>query len=212
MEIGILGSGDVGRALGKGFAASGYNVKIGTRNPDKKELKEWLVEVKDNGSVGSFADTAKYGNILLLCCTGNVAEEVIELAGKENFKGKLLIDVTNPLKFAKDSPPGLFVGTTDSLGERVQRLLPDTKVVKCFNTVPNSQMFKPKYDGAEMIICGNDAEAKKQVTSILKEFGWKDSIDIGGIDGSRWMEAQVVLWLRTGMTLNTFNHIFRIMR
>lgn len=210
MNVGILGTGDVGKALGKGFAAKGYDVKIGSRTPTKPELAEWLKGTKGKISAGTFSDAAKHGDILVLCCLGQAAEDVIRSAGERNFDNKLLIDTTNPLDFSKGSPPGLLFGVSDSLGERVQKMLPKARVVKCFNTVPSSQMFNPKSKDANMLICGNEHASKGQVTEILKEFGWKSAIDVGGIENSRWLEALVPLWVRVGMALNTWNHVFNV--
>ncbi|MGH9920143.1 MAG: NADPH-dependent F420 reductase, partial [Nitrososphaerales archaeon] len=125
--------------------------------------------------------------------------------------GKVVIDATNALDFSKGMPPGLFVGTTDSLGERIQRKLPEARVVKCFNTVPNSQMVDPTYEGVEMMFCGNDAAAKQEVLKILKEFGWKGAIDVGGIDGARWLEALTTLWVRVAISLNNWNSVFKVL-
>jgi len=188
----------------------GNGVKIGTRTPSSDKLHEWRERNGKMASVGSLAEAATYGDMIVMATLGTAAEEVIDLAGSVALAGKLLIDVTNPLDFSKGMMSGLFVGVTDSLGERLQRRLPSTKVVKCFNTVPNSQMVNPTYRDAEMLICGNDAAAKQEVTKILKDFGWKGVIDIGGIEGSRWLEALVPLWTRVGMALNTWNHIFEV--
>jgi 8-hydroxy-5-deazaflavin:NADPH oxidoreductase len=213
MRVGILGSGDVGRALGTGFATHGHDVMIGSKTPDKPELTEWKRSTKGKVSTGTFAEAAAYGEVLLLCCLGSVTDEVIELAGTSHFDGKVLIDVTNPLDFSKGMPPGLFVGGNDSLGERVQRRLPRARVVKCFNTVPNSVMAHPDLHGAtpDMMIAGNDDAAKAQVIAILREFGWSGGIDIGGIDGARWLEALVPLWVRVCMKLGNFNTAFKVL-
>lgn len=149
----------------------------------------------------------------MLATLGTAVEEVINLVEPGRLAGKLVIDVTNPLDFSGGGAPGLFVGVTDSLGERIQRKLPGAKVVKCFNTVPNSQMVDPKFSEgeAEMMICGDDAAAKRQVVKILEEFGLLKVIDIGGIDGARWLEALVPLWVRVGMVLNTWRHAFKVL-
>jgi 8-hydroxy-5-deazaflavin:NADPH oxidoreductase len=136
---------------------------------------------------------------------------VIGLALPKNFEGKLVIDTTNSLDFSKGMPPGSFTGLNDSLGERIQRKLPKAKVVKCFNTVPNSQMVGPTDKSVEMLICGNDAGAKRQVVSILKEFGWAGAIDLGGITEARWLEAFVPLWVRTSMAVNSWNTVFNVL-
>jgi len=207
-KVGILGSGEVGQALGLGFAGRGYKVMLGSRTSKSDKLVAWAKKAGAKATTGSFAEAAEYGDIVLIATLGTAAEEVVDLAGVENFDGKLVIDATNPLDFSKGTPPGLFVGVTDSLGERIQRKLPNAKVVKCFNTVPNSQMVHPTYENAQMLICGYDIAAKRKVTGILKEFGWKGSIDCGGIDGARWLEALVPLWVRVGTALDVRSHAF----
>jgi len=122
-----------------------------------------------------------------------------------------VIDVTNPLDF-QGPAPGLFVGTTDSLAERIQRLIPEAKVVKAFNTVSNTQMVDPKFAGGapEMVIYGNDGGAKNKVSGILKEFGWPGALDVGGIEGSRWLEAMVPLWVSAGSRIGRWDHAFKV--
>jgi hypothetical protein len=214
MRVGILGSGPVGKALGKGFASRGYDVMIGSGSPTKAELKEWLKATKGKTSTGSFAEAAAHGDIIVLCPIGSAALEVIDMAHPSNFRGKIVIDVTNPLDFSNGMPPGLFVGTTDSLGEQIQRKLPEASVVKCFNIVGNSTMVDPMIKGEvpDMLIAGNDDGAKKKVTSILKEFGWTGSIDIGGIEGARWLEAVVPLWVRLATKLGSFDIAFKVLK
>ncbi|HYY48835.1 MAG TPA: NAD(P)-binding domain-containing protein [Thermoplasmata archaeon] len=209
MQVGILGSGDVGRALGRGFAVRGHDVMIGSRRPKSDELTKWLKQVKGKASTGSFEEAATHGEVVVLATLGTAVEEVLRLAGPSSLKGKVVIDVTNPLG-EEDLVP--WVGMTDSLGERVQRSLPDARVVKVFNTVPNTQMVDPKFAGGvpEMLIAGNDAAAKKTVVGLLKEFGWPGAIDIGGIEGSRWLEAIVPLWVLVGTKLGRWDHAFKV--
>src|SRR3989442_475287 len=184
MRVGFWGSSDVGRALGRGFASRGHDVKLGSRSPKSEALVSWLKEVKGKASTGTFEDAARHGETIVIATRGSAFDEVARLAGPKNFAGKVVIDVQNALEFSGGPNPGLFVGLNDSLAERVQRALPGAKVVKAFNTVPNTQMVDPKFVGGapEMLIAGNDAAAKKQVVGILKEFGWPGAIDVGGID------------------------------
>jgi 8-hydroxy-5-deazaflavin:NADPH oxidoreductase len=211
MKIGILGSGDVAQTLGRGFASHGNAVKLGSRTPDSEKLKVWRKEVQGQTSTGTFAEAASFGDILVFAVLGSAVDEAINLAGPKNFAGKLVIDATNALDFSKGMPPGLFTGLTDSLGERIQRKLPTAKVVKCFNTVPNSRMINPGDKSAEMLICGNDPEAKRQVVQILKQFGWAGAIDIGGIAEAKWLEALVPLWVRTAVSINSWNSMFKVL-
>ncbi len=210
--IGILGSGDVARALGAGFARHGHDVRLGSRDPTK--LADWKKGTPGAVAIGSLAEAASHGEVVVLATHGDATEAALRLAGLERLRGKLVIDATNPLDFSHGMPPGLFVGTTDSLGERVQRLLPDSRVVKCFNTVSSLQMVDPKFaEGApRLLICGNDAEAKRVVDALLREVGWPGALDVGGIDGARWLEALVPLWMRIGLAQNAFTHAFKVVR
>ena len=209
MKIGILGSGDVGKSLARAFSATGNEVKIGSRSPEK--LADFAAKNK-GVSAATFKETAQFGDIIVLATLGKAAEEAIKIADKANFKGKVLIDATNPLEFEPGKAPKLFVGHTDSLGERVQRWVPDAKVVKAFNTAGNALFYKPQLpDGPpDMFICGNDADAKKSVSQICKDFGW-GVIDIGGIDGSRYLEAMCMTWVLHGVLSGTWTHAFKML-
>lgn len=214
MKVGILGSGAVGQALGRGFASRGHQVMLGTRTPGSEKLKAWRQEVGAEGLSGTFEETAKFGDVMVVATLGTATVAVLDMAGPSHFAEKLVIDVTNPLDFSEEGPPGLFVGLTDSLGERVQRKLPHGKVVKCFNTVPNSVMVDPDLPGGppDMIICGDDREAKRQVTDILGAFGWPSVIDIGGIEEARWLEAFTSLWVRVALALDDWHHAIKLLR
>ncbi|MBF8288547.1 MAG: putative NADP oxidoreductase, coenzyme F420-dependent [Candidatus Rokubacteria bacterium] len=215
MKIGILGTGDVGKALGKGFAALGHEVKMGSRSATNEKALEWAKETGPKASVGTFADAAAFGDIVLLATLGIANESALKMAGPERLRAKLVIDATNPLDFSKGAPPTLAVTGYDSAGERVQKLLPDAHVVKAFNTVGNAHMFRPEFPGGppDMFICGNDAEAKKKVAGILKDFGW-GVIDVGGIEGSRYLEAMCLVWVLHAFSTNppTWNHAFKMLK
>jgi len=211
-RIGIIGSGDVAKALGRGFSAHGYEVMLGTRDPSK--LDGWKRETHGKVAVGTPSEAASFADTVVLATHGGATESVLEAIGPRAFAGKLVLDATNPLDFSRGMPPGLLLGTTDSLGERVQHKLPEAKVVKCFNTVSNIKMVDPKFSSgpARMWICGNDPAAKRRTEEILRELGWAGALDIGGIDGARWLEAMVPLWVRAGQTLETFEHILQAVR
>jgi predicted dinucleotide-binding enzyme len=209
VRVGVLGSGDVGRVLAAGFASLGHEVKIGSRDPEK--LREWA-SASTRVSTGTFEDAARFGDILVLATLGTATLDVIRMAGLEAFDGKVIIDATNPLDFSKGVPPTLFVGTTDSLGEQIQRLVPKARVVKAFNTAGNAHMINPQFPGGppDMFLCGNDAEAKKIVTQICEHFGW-GVIDIGGIEGARYLEPMCIVWVLHGFRSNSWNHAFKML-
>jgi 8-hydroxy-5-deazaflavin:NADPH oxidoreductase len=209
LQIGILGSGPAGKTLGTGFLGRGHQVLIGSRDPAK--LRTWLADAGPEGQAGSFADAARFGELIVLSVLGSAAEEVLRLAGLDNFDGKILLDASDPLDFSSGRP-GLFVGTTDSLGERIQRVLPQADVVKGLNTVVAEVMVDPSLTGGEpdMFIAGDSEQAKATVTALLAEFGWP-VIDMGGIESARWLEAMSLAWVvyshRTGKTHHAFKLI-----
>jgi 8-hydroxy-5-deazaflavin:NADPH oxidoreductase len=210
-KVGILGSGSVGKVLGTAFLEVGYEVKLGSRSPEK--LDSWIKEHGRKVSAGSFDDAASYGDVVVLATLGEATENAINLCGTKSFAGKVVIDATNPLDFSRGMPPGLLPAfTTSSLAEFVQKKLPTAKVVKCFNTVPNSQMFRPKFAGARMLICGNDQRAKDETTRVLKEFGWSGAIDVGGIESARLLESLAVLWVKAAVATQDFNSMFVLVK
>jgi len=158
MKIGVLGTGSVGTTLAGGFAKQGHSVMLGSRTPDSEKLKGWSKGAGNDISTGTFEQAASHGDVLVFAVLGSAVDNVIFLAGAKNFAGKLVIDTTNPLDFSKGRAPGLFTGLDDSLGERIQKKLPHARVVKCFNTVPNSRMVNPGDRTAEMLICGDNSE------------------------------------------------------
>jgi 8-hydroxy-5-deazaflavin:NADPH oxidoreductase len=211
MKVGIIGSGDVGKSLARGFAALGHEVKIGSRTPEK--LADFVAQAGDRVSGSTFEETARFGDLLCMATLGIATQEAIELAKPKHFHGKVVIDATNPLDFPTGGPPRLAIGHTDSLGERVQRWAPEGKVVKAFNTVGNALFFKPQLPGGppDMFICGNDAEAKKLVSQICREFGW-GVIDLGGIDASRYLEPMCMTWVMHGIHSGSWTHAFKMLR
>jgi 8-hydroxy-5-deazaflavin:NADPH oxidoreductase len=215
MKIGILGSGAVGQALGNGFAAEGHEVMLGTRDPNAPKIHNWLTKTGKGVKAGTFEETARFGELLVLCPLFRAIEEVISLAGKDNFKGKVIIDTTNPIA---DEPPvnGVLKYTTtgrESAGEIIQNLLTESHVVKAFNCVGNSYMYKPNFEEGQptMFICGNSDEAKKTVTGILVSFGW-DVMDSGSIEASNAIEGLCIIWCARGFKEGQWNHAFKLVK
>lgn len=214
MKIGIIGSGLVGQVLGKAFLSEGHSVTLGTRNVNKEEVVKWKSE-NPSGTVGSFAEAAAFGEVIVLATGGSVTTEAINLAGTNNFTGKVVIDATNPIAAA---PPvngvlQFFTGPNESLMEKLQAQLPAAKLVKAFNSVGNAFMYKPSFPGGAptMFIAGNDEEAKKTVTSILTSFGWETE-DMGKAEAARAIEPLCILWCLPGFTKNQWNHAFKLLK
>jgi len=209
LKVGVLGSGDVGKVLAAGFASFGHQVKIGSREPEK--LAEWTGGAGKGVANVTFEEAAKFGDVIVLATLGQGTENAIRLAGAKNFAGKTVIDATNPLDFSSGMPR-LYVGHTDSLGEQVQRWIPDAHVVKAFNTVGNNLMIKPQLPGGppDMFIAGNDEGAKRTVADICRQFGF-GVIDIGGIEGARHLEPMCMVWVLHGLRTKSWNHAFKML-
>lgn len=213
MRVGILGSGDVGRTLGAGFLKHGHTAMLGTRDPKKKEVADW-VRATTGATAGTFEDTARFGELIVLAGLGRAAESMIDLAGPENFADKTLMDATNPLA---DAPPNqgilqYLTGPNESLAERIQAKLPAAHVVKAFNSVGAGLMINPQFSEGvpTMFFCGDDAGAKSQVEGIIRQFGW-EPYDCGGIIAARALEPLCMLWCLPGFQRNEWRHAFKML-
>ncbi len=186
---------------------------IGSREPSKPDLRTWLSADGAGVEAGTFAEAAAYGELLVLAVLGNAAEEVIADAGPANFGGKVVIDTMNPLDYSRGFPPRLSITGEDSLGERVQRALPDAKVVKAFNTIGNPYFVDPSFSEGQptMLIAGDDENAKRTVGQALADFGWPAVVDIGGIEGARELEAISIAWVKIGGARGAWDHGFKLL-
>ena len=216
MKIGIFGTGVVGQTIGRKLLTLGHEVKLGSRNATNEKAAAWARQVGAQGSSGTFADAALFGELVFNATSGAGSLEALGAAGAERLKGKILIDIANPLDFSKGMPPSLFTGNTDSLGEAAQRLLPETKVVKALNTVNCELMVDAgRVANAEhdLLIAGNDAEAKARVTELLGAwFGWKHVVDLGDISASRGTESYLLLWLKLWGAAKTAEFNIKLVR
>lgn len=210
MKIGILGSGDVGRVLGAGFVKKGHAVKLGTREPGAEKVKRWAATA--GASLGSFADAAAFGELVVLATLWSGTESALGLANPKNLEGKIVIDATNPLDFTVQ-PPRLSLGHTTSAGEKVQALLPGARVVKAFNAVGNPHMVDPSFPGGPptMFIGGNDESAKKTVLGLLSDFGW-EGVDLGGIETARYLEPLAMIWILHYLRTTSGAHAFKLLK
>src|SRR5208283_648097 len=197
--VAILGNGVVGVALAKGFAGLGYRVVFGTRDVNGQKTREALA--------------AKAGDIAVVALPWDAVRPGLEAAGADNLAGKLVIDPSNPLEMSAAGSPRLAVGHTDSAGETVQRLLPKAKVVKAFNIVAAGHMVHPALpDGTpDMLIAGDDAEAKAEVGRLLQAFGWRRPIDMGDITASRLLEPFAMVWISYAFRNNHWTHAFSLL-
>ncbi|MFP5252437.1 MAG: NADPH-dependent F420 reductase [Actinomycetes bacterium] len=213
MRIAVLGTGTVGRALGRRLAELGHTVTLGTRDPDVTRARPGIEEVPGI-AVATFADAVVTADVVVVALDGGVVLEVLGPLAP-HLRGTVLVDVTNPLDFSAGFPPTLSVKDTDSLAEQVQRLLPDTKVVKTLNTMNAEVMAHPERVGAgdhTVFLSGDNSTAKAVVEGLLLEMGHTDILDLGGIDTARGVEMFLPLWLRLMGALGTAEFQVKVVR
>jgi predicted dinucleotide-binding enzyme len=211
-KIAILGSGQVGEVLANGFLKHEYAVMRASREPGK--LLGWASSAGARASTGTFAEAARWAELVVLAVKGGAAEDAIGLCGLEALAGKTVIDATNPIA---DAPPvngvlSFFTGPNDSLMERLQRKAPEARFVKAFSCVGNSLMINPALaELPSMFICGNDLQAKAEVKEILTKFGWETE-DCGSVEAARAIEPLCMLWCIPGMLRGDWRHAYRVLR
>ena len=212
VKVGILGSGDVGKVLAKGFLKNGYQVAIGSDHPEKlAEFKRENPEME----TATFEQAAQSGDIVVVCVKGTVAEKIVEKV-KRHITGKTVIDTTNPIA---DAPPQnavlkYFTSLEESLMERLQTIAPDAQFVKAFNSIGSSLMVNPEFGDdtkPTMFICGNNDDAKKKVHEILEKFGFEVE-DMGKVESARAIEPLCILWCIPGFLRNEWSHAFKLLK
>jgi len=208
MKIGVFGTGMVGVTIANKLVSLGHEVKMGSRTTNHVKAVAWTKAAGAKASQGTFADSAGFGELIFNATRGDGTMEALNAAGAANLKGKILIDISNPLDFSKGMPPTLFAAaSSESLGERIQASFPETKVIKTLNTVTAELMVDPgKVGGGDhvMFLSGNDAAAKATVGEFLKtQFGWKELVDLGDITTARGTECYLPLWIRLWGALKT---------
>ena len=211
-KIGVIGSGVVGRVLAEGFAKHGFETMIGSRTPEN--LAEWAGATSPSVATGTVEETANHADLVVLAVKGTAAGEAARLAGSA-LAGKTVIDATNPIA---DSPPeggvlSFFTSLDESLMEKLQAAAPEARFVKAFSCVGNALMVNPDLPGGPptMFICGNDADAKSEVSAILDLFGWETE-DMGGAEAARAIEPLCILWCIPGFRNNQWMHAFKLLK
>jgi 8-hydroxy-5-deazaflavin:NADPH oxidoreductase len=211
--VGVIGSGDVGRTLANGLVKHGYDVMIGTGTPAKHD--ELKAKTGGKAKVGTFAEAAKFGKIVVLAVKGSAVESTLDVIGRENLDGKTVIDASNPIA---DLPPEngvirYFTSLDESLMERLQRKVPGAHFVKAFSCAGHKYMVDPDFGGSKptMFICGNHDGAKADVKAILDMFGWETD-DMGKAEAARAIEPLAMLWCIPGFLRNDWMHAFKVLR
>ncbi len=209
MEIGVLGTGVVGQTIGSKLVQLGHHVMMGSRDAANPIAIAWAKKEGHHSLVGTFMNTAAFGEIIFNCTLGSASLEALHQAGAGNLKGKILIDTSNPLDYSTETFT-LTVCNTDSLGEQIQRAFPEARVVKTLNTMNSNVMVDPGKltERSDVFVSGNDVDAKTTVITILRDwFGWKSVIDLGDITTSRGVEMFIPFWvsLRRVLPAKRFN-------
>lgn len=212
-NIGIIGSGAVAQSLAKGFLDLGHSVMLGTR--DTAKLADWQIAAGPAATTGSFEEAARFGELIVLAVSGSAAEAALHLSGIANLRGKTIIDTTNPIAPAPpvDGVLQFFTGPNESLMEKLQMLAPGAHFVKAFNSVGNGLMVNPSFkDGKPtMFICGNNEEAKREVTELLTTFNWEVA-DMGTAVAARAIEPLCILWCIQGLRGGSWSLAFKLLQ
>lgn len=209
MQIAILGTGPVGRALGKAFSAASHEVVIGTRDPEQtKQREEWA---------GLDLPLAAYqdldADVFINATNGQGSLDALRAVG-DALNGKVVIDTSNALDFSHGFPPSLFVSNTDSVAEQLQRALPEARLVKMFNTMNNQVMGNPRglADDSTIFVAGNDVIARQTAASLAADLGWTDVFDLGDLTAARGLEMYLPLWVRLFSLIGRPNFNIKVVR
>jgi len=194
MEIGIVGSGEMGRTLGQRWTLKEHKVLFGSRNLDK--VNEWIKKNDVKATSGTYNEASNYGKIVLLATTWSDTKNALEAVN--SLAGKILIDCTNP-----ESKDGLVVGLDTSGAEEIAKIAKGAKIVKAFNHIYGSMLTKgTKFgkDSASIFYCGDDLDSKKIVAKLAREIGL-EPIDAGELESARYLEPLAALWTKLARDL-----------
>ncbi|WP_042412796.1 NADPH-dependent F420 reductase [Streptacidiphilus anmyonensis] len=212
MKIAVLGTGEVGRTLATRLAGLDHEVTMGSRTADNTAAKEWAEA--NAAAHGTFADAAAGADLVVNATGGLVSLAALTAAGAENLRGKVVVDVSNPLDFSEGFPPKIVTPDGVSAAEQLQRAFPEARVVKTLNTMNNAVMVDPsRVPGHHNVfLSGDDAEAKAEVSALLQSFGWADDqiLDLGDLTSARSVEQLVGLWVRLYGLLGTGDFNFAV--
>ncbi|MFI8962974.1 NADPH-dependent F420 reductase [Streptomyces sp. NPDC053493] len=214
MRIAVLGTGEVGRRLATALVSLGHEVTLGSRTADHAGATAWAAEHR--AAHGTFAGAASGAELVVNATGGLVSLAALEAVGAENLKGKVLLDVSNPLDPSEGMPPKVVTPEGGSLAEQIQRTFPEARVVKSLNTMANAVMVDPSRVPGDhcVFVCGDDPEAKAVVSGLLRSFGWPEAriVDLGDLSGARGAELLLPLWLRLYASLGTTDFNFAVLK
>ncbi len=211
MRIGILGCGQVGGALGRGWGEKGHAIFYGSRNPETAEVRALVAASGRGARAGSPAQANAASDVLLLAVPWSAVSETLKAAG--DLSGKVLLDATNPLTPGPGGL-GLCVPGTTSGGEQVAAWAKGAHVVKVFNSVGTEVMRNPRVGGApaSMLYCGDDPAARDVAGRLAADLGF-EPVDLGPLVESRVLEPFALLWIHLAVVRGYGREIaFRLLR
>jgi hypothetical protein len=191
MNIGIIGSGNVGGALGTRWAKGGHQVTFGSRDPGTADMQQLVARAGATARAATLPDAVKSGDVLLLATPWPVTKEIVQ--GLGDLTGKVLIDAVNPLL---PDLSGMALPNTTSGAEQVAGWARGAKVVKAFNTVGSNVMENAAFgvDKPVLFFCGDDAGAKGIVKQLADGLGF-EGVDAGSLTQARVLEPFALLWI-----------------
>jgi NADPH-dependent F420 reductase len=206
--IAVIGTGDVGGALGPAFAKQGHTIVYGSRDPERGKVKKLVDKTGDQASATTPAKAAAQADIVVLAVPGLLVADITTSLG--DLSGKIIIDPTNPLKRRMNR---LEHAVDTSNAEIIQAAAPGAHVVKAFNTLNWKTMVDPGSAGGPVSIplVGDNDRAKKMVAELVSGMGL-EPIDVGLLQDARWVEGMLILWInnRYGSMRPSFDYHLRI--
>lgn len=209
MKITVVGAGNVGKALGSGWAKAGHDVTFAVRADSLQKYADLPAELGGKVTVTPMKDAAAGSDVVVLATPWGAAQQAIQELG--DLDGRIVVDCMNPLKPAL---AGLTHSGDDSGAEQVARWATGARVVKAFNTTGFNIMQNPQLEGgpAVMLVCGNDEAARNAVLDLARDLGF-DALSAGGLDSARLLEPMAMLWIKLAMPLgHGRNHAFALLR
>jgi 8-hydroxy-5-deazaflavin:NADPH oxidoreductase len=195
MKIAVIGAGNAGGTLGKRWAKAGHEVAFGARDPADAKVAGLVRESGPSARAASVSEAVRQADVVVLTVPWDSAREALQAAG--DLRGRILIDATNPVPLTPEGlRQGLVIGHTTSAAEEIARWTGGARVVKAFNTTGFPNMANPSYgsQGLSMMLCGDDAEAKKVTAELARQLGF-EPVDVGPLRSARYLEAMAMLWI-----------------
>ncbi len=188
MEIGILGSGNIGGNLGRRLTELGHRVRFGVRDPAK--VADLVQQCGGRASAGDVASAARFGEIVVLAVPWQAVDEVLEQAA--GCTGRILVDATNAVRWDHGPVPA----AEPSGAELIAAHCPGARVVKAFNTIGAEHLMNPVIGGirADTFVCGDDPASVGVVSDLARAIGF-DVVDMGPLRNARLVEHLAVAWI-----------------